>query len=270
MGARPLDVPPAPPVAADREGEHDLRCSRHATQGFVINWVAYVPSYLAKTEKYFDLVGSLTYISVTLLAIAGSRDLDLRAVLVAVAVMIWATRLGSFLFARIRRDGHDRRFDAIKVDPLRLLMTWTLQGLWVSLTLASALAAITAEQREAFGILAAVGLVLWAVGFGIEVVADRQKQAFRADPGNQDRFITEGLWAWSRHPNYFGEILLWFGTAVLAVPVLDRWRLVTLVSPVFVYLLLTRISGVPLLEARARKKWGAEAAFQEFMRTTRP
>jgi len=178
-----------------------------------------VPSWLAHTEKYFDLTGSLTYLSVTLLALVASPDLDLRAWLAAAMVAVWAVRLGTFLFQRISRDGSDGRFDRMKFDFPQFLMTWTIQGLWVSLTLAAALAIITASDRVSFGVVGAVGRGLWVVGFVIEVVADGQKRAFKADAANEGRFITSGLWSWSRHPNYFGEITLWTGMAAMAVPI---------------------------------------------------
>ena len=235
---------------------------------YAINWVVFVPSNLAKTEHYFDLTGSATYISVTALALLLSDDLDTRAVIVGAMVMLWAVRLGSFLFRRVRRAGRDGRFDEIKTDSLRFLMTWTLQGLWVLLTLAAVLAIITGAERKSIGWVAIVGIAVWAAGFAIEVVADRQKSIFKRDPANDGRFITSGLWSWSRHPNYFGEIVLWTGIAVMALPVLSGWRWATLISPVFVTLLLTRVSGIPMLEARAEKRWGQEEEFQEYTRGT--
>ena len=235
---------------------------------FLINWLVFFPSYAARTERYFDLTGSLTYLTVTALALVSSRDLDARAWLAAVLVAAWAARLGTFLFARIQRDGKDSRFDTMKHDFWQFLMTWTLQGLWVSLTMAAALAIITSSDRRELGAVGVVGVVVWAVGFVIEVVADRQKRVFRADPVNEGRFITTGLWSWSRHPNYFGEITLWTGVAILAVPVLSGWRWVVLISPVFVFVLLTRISGIPMLERRASKRWGDEPAFQDYTNNT--
>ena len=235
---------------------------------YVINWVVFVPSDRAKTEHYFDLTGSITYLTVTAVAVVLSDDLDARAIIVAVMVGVWALRLGSFLFRRVRRDGRDGRFDEIKIDPLRFFMTWTLQGLWVLLTLACALAIITGSERRSIGWVAIVGIVVWIAGFAIEVVADRQKSAFKKDPANEGRFITSGLWAWSRHPNYFGEITLWTGIAIMALPVLSGWRWVTLISPIFVILLLTRVSGIPMLEARAEKRWGDEEAFQSYTSNT--
>lgn len=239
-----------------------------AVLAYVINWVVFVPSFLARTEAYFDLTGSITYISVTLVALLASDDVDTRALIVAGCVLVWALRLGSFLFRRVRRDGGDGRFDWIKTDFLRFLMTWTLQGLWVLLTLATALAVITAEQREDVDVFLVVGIVVWLIGFAVEVAADRQKSAFRADSTNHGRFITSGLWAWSRHPNYFGEITLWTGIAITALPVLSGWRWLMLVSPVFVVLLLTRISGIPMLERRAEKRWGDDPEFRAYTDAT--
>ena len=239
-----------------------------ALLAYVINWVVYVPSSRAKTEKYFDLTGSVTYLAVIVVALLLSDDLDARAAIVAAMVGVWALRLGSFLFRRVRRDGRDGRFDEIKVDPLRFFMTWTLQGLWVLLTVACALAIITSVERRSIGWLAILGIALWLAGFAVEVVADQQKSTFKRDPTNKGRFISSGLWAWSRHPNYFGEIVLWTGIAVMAIPLLSGWRWVVLISPVFVTLLLTRVSGIPMLEDRAQDRWGEDEDFQVYTRTT--
>lgn len=235
---------------------------------FAINWIVFVPSNRAKTEHYYDLTGSITYLMVTVLALLLSDDLDARAVIVAAMVVVWALRLGTFLFRRVRRDGRDGRFDRIKTDPLRFFMTWTLQGLWVLLTAACALAIITGSDRSSIGWVAVIGIVVWIAGFGIEVVADQQKSAFKKNPANEGRFITSGLWAWSRHPNYFGEITLWIGIAIMALPVLSGWRWVALISPVFVILLITRVSGVPMLEARAEKRWGSDQEFRTYTANT--
>ncbi len=233
-----------------------------------INWLVFIPSNAAQTEKYYDLTGSVTYISTTLVAVALSDDLDARALIAAAMVIIWAGRLGTFLFRRISRDGRDGRFDEIKVNPVRFFATWTIQGLWVLLTAAAAWAIITTREREDLGLVAIIGIAVWLAGFAIEVVADRQKSAFKQDPANEGRFITSGLWAWSRHPNYFGEITLWTGMAIMAVPVLSGWQWVVLISPVFVTVLLTRVSGIPMLEKRADDRWGDEEAYQEYKEST--
>ena len=235
---------------------------------FVINWVVFVPSYLAQTERFFDLAGSLTYVTVIGTALLATAATDPRSLLLAALVLVWAIRLGTFLFSRINREGKDGRFDELKTSFSRFLGAWTLQGLWVFLTLACASAAITSEGVRPLGGAALVGALIWAVGFAIEVVADRQKRRFRTDPENRGRFIQSGLWAWSRHPNYFGEIVLWVGVAIIAYPELAGWQYVTLVSPLFVYLLLTRVSGIPLLEERAQAKWGEDPEYQAYRNRT--
>jgi steroid 5-alpha reductase family enzyme len=235
---------------------------------FLIQWVAFIPAFINQTETFYDLTGSFTYITLVTVAVLLTPKTDTRSVLLLGLVVVWAVRLGGFLFRRIRRAGSDERFDNIKPSFFRFLLAWTLQGLWVSFTLAAALAAITSETKQELGILAVIGLLVWLLGFGIEVLADWQKSRFRADPENTGKFINTGLWSWSRHPNYFGEIVLWIGVAIIALPVLTGWQLLTLISPVFVTILLTRISGVPLLEARADEKWGGQADYEDYKART--
>lgn len=235
---------------------------------FAINWIAFVPAYRRQTERYFDLTGSLTYLCLVLVALGLRGDADPRALLLGALVTVWALRLGSFLFVRILRDRSDRRFDALKPSLPRFLLTWTLQGLWVLLTSACALAAMTSADPRPLGLWAALGTGLWGLGFAIEALADEQKRRFRADPANRGRFIRSGLWAWSRHPNYFGEITLWAGIALIALPALSGWQYATLISPFFVALLLTRVSGIPLLEARAEEAWGEEPAYRAYVERT--
>lgn len=235
---------------------------------FLIQWLVFIPAYIFQTEKYFDLTGSLTYITVTTLALALSRGMDTRSILLWALVIIWAVRLGSFLFGRIRKAGKDDRFDDIKPDFLRFLNVWTIQGLWITFTAAAALVAITSSVRKELDVFAVVGFLVWIFGFAFEVVADSQKSRFNADPANKGKFIQSGLWSRSRHPNYFGEIVLWIGIAIIAIPVLQGWQWVAMISPLFVTFLLTRVSGVPLLEKKAEAKWGGQADYEAYKKNT--
>ncbi len=235
---------------------------------FAVNWLVYVPANIYKTEKYYDLTGSLTYLTVIIAACLLSAPLDARSAIVALMVVIWALRLGTFLFRRISADGKDVRFDKIKTNPLRFLVTWTMQGTWVALTAASALLIITSNTRLPIDFFAILGFAMWVAGFVFEVIADNQKSHFRANPENKGRFINTGLWAWSRHPNYFGEILLWAGITVASLPLLTGWQWVTFISPLFVFFLLTRVSGVPMLEKSAKERWGDEQDYQNFVANT--
>ena len=230
-----------------------------------IQWLVFIPSLLARTEHYYDLTGSLTYISVTLFALMIAGQFDPRSLLVAALCLIWAGRLGSFLFLRVKQAGFDRRFAKMLDIPMQFFMTWTLQGLWVVVTLAAGLAVLTSPAVPLDG-WAIAGATVWLVGFTIEVIADMQKSRFREE--NKDGFITSGLWSWSRHPNYFGEIVLWIGIALIAVPVLSGWQWATMISPIFVIVLLTQISGVRMLESSAKKRWGDDPEFQAYKSNT--
>jgi len=238
---------------------------------FLIQWLAFIPAYLFQTEKFYDLTGSITYISVIGVAVCYSRystDLDARSILLAALVIIWALRLGTFLFGRIQKAGKDDRFDEIKPSFIRFLNAWTIQGLWVTFTAATALVGITTTIRKGLDVFAIVGFLVWVFGFAFEVIADSQKSRFNADPANKGKFIRTGLWSHSRHPNYFGEIVLWLGIAIIVIPVLQGWQWVAMISPIFVTFLLTRVSGVPMLEKKADKKWGGQEDYETYKQNT--
>lgn len=235
---------------------------------FVIQWLAFLPAYFLQTEKFYDITGSLTYIAISTIALVVSPAIDARAILLWAVVVIWAGRLGSFLFTRIQKAGKDDRFDEIKPSFIRFLNLWTIQALWVAFTASAAWVGITASNRVGVDVFAVIGWLVWILGFAFEVMADLQKSRFNADPKNKGKFISVGLWARSRHPNYFGEIMLWVGVAIIALPVLQGWQWVALISPVFVTLLLTRVSGVPLLEAKADKKWGGQTDYETYKKKT--
>lgn len=235
----------------------------------LVNWIAFLPSAAAQSDKFYDTMGAVTYLTVIAFACAAAWPLDLRGMVIAAMVAIWTIRLGSFLFARIHAaGGSDSRFEKIKINPARFLVAWTLQALWVILTASAALAAITATQRAEIGLFFWIGAAIWVIGISFEAVADRQKGTFKSDPANKGKFINTGLWAWSRHPNYFGEITLWTGILVMATPVLSGLSWLVVISPIFVFLLLTKVSGINLQDRQAKDRWGDDAAYQEYRRKT--
>jgi|TARA_B100001094_G_scaffold276976_1_gene285499 steroid 5-alpha reductase family enzyme len=239
---------------------------------FAIQWIAFIPAYIFQTEKFYDLTGSLTYLSVVWYSLTYSSEyfanLNLANLLIVILITFWALRLGSFLFMRIHKDGEDKRFRTIKPSPSQFFMTWTLQGLWVSLCSMCALTAISTETGLIINALLYIGLILFVTGFLIEIIADKQKSKFRAIPENKDKFITSGLWARSRHPNYFGEIVLWSGIAVMSFSSLEGLQYLTLISPIFTYLLLVYVSGVRMLEARGDIKWSNNEDYKNYKENT--
>ena len=239
---------------------------------FAIQWIAFIPAYIFQTEKFYDLTGSLTYLSVIWYSLVISSDqfTNINGANIAIVLLIslWAIRLGSFLFMRIHHDGEDKRFRSIKPSASQFFMTWTLQGLWVSLCSMCALTAISSNNGVVTNVFFYIGLALFITGFTVEVVADMQKSAFKAIPANKDKFITLGLWAKSRHPNYLGEIVLWTGIAVMSFSSLQGLQYLTLISPIFTYLLLVYVSGVRMLEARGDLKWGDDPDYQNYKKST--
>ncbi len=237
---------------------------------YIIQWVAFIPAYMFQTEKFFDLTGSITYSSVFIYCIylATSGDLNWGSLVISILVILWAGRLGTFLFTRIAKDGEDKRFRTIKPDIAQFFMTWTLQGMWVSLCSLCAITSIASDTGIIVNNIFYIGLVMFIGGFAIEIVADQQKTAFRAIPENRNKFITSGLWSKSRHPNYFGEIALWTGVAVMSFSSLSGIEYLTLISPIFTYLLLVKISGVRMLEGRGQKTWGDDEEYIAYMKNT--
>ncbi|MBM45314.1 MAG: hypothetical protein CL458_03565 [Acidimicrobiaceae bacterium] len=233
----------------------------------LLQWVGFAVAWRYQTERFFDLLGSGTFLVIVLMMLAGSRsNLGLLDIFLGAAVSVWAIRLGWFLVARIRLTGSDKRFEKIKADFLWFLMTWTLQGTWVVVTSVAAVSVIGDGEAQQIGLIEVIGFTIWALGMTIEVVADEQKKKFRR--AGTDSFIRTGLWSRSRHPNYFGEVLLWSGLSLSALPSLNGWQMMTLVSPIFVWTLLMKVSGVPMLEAKADHRWRDDASYAEYKKST--
>ena len=238
---------------------------------FLIQWILFVPAFYYQTEKFYDLAGSATYISVV--SYIGFQsyfaiNINIGNILLASFIMLWAIRLGSFLFTRIQKSGEDKRFNTIKPSPTRFFMAWTFQGMWVSLCSMCALTAIASKNGVILNSYFYIGMLVFIVGFVLEIIADRQKSVFRKNPMNKDQFIAHGLWHYSRHPNYFGEITLWLGISIMSLSSLSSWQYITLISPLFTYILLVYISGVRILEISGLEKWGHLESYQNYIRTT--
>ena len=234
----------------------------------ILQIIFFIPSFLLKTEKYYDLVGSLTYIATVSLAYFSVENKTMIDSIIYFYVMVWALRLGIYLFRRVRNDGKDVRFEQAKRHFLWFLQYWMGQALWVSLTACAAIIAILSPEDDTLPVLAMVGMALWLSGFTIESIADYQKRAFRKENNPSEVFIHTGLWARSRHPNYFGEITLWTGIAVIALNTLTGIEYITLISPVFVYILLTRMSGINMLERIADERYGHLEEYKKYKENT--
>ena len=239
---------------------------------FLIHWIIFIPSFLNKTEKFYDFTGMVAYLSVIGFAlyqknkILGSIDFD--SALLGILISIWTLRLGVFLFYRVFKVGEDDRFKEVKQVPSKFLVWFTVSGLWVSLTSIAALKVLTSQVEHNNYYFVYLGLALWIFGFLFEVIADYQKTKFKNNPENKDQFISSGLWSLSRHPNYFGEIILWIGVFIITLPSLSGIDYLTILSPLFVYTLLNKISGINLLEIKAQKRWGDLESYKAYRSKT--
>ncbi|KAF0686539.1 Aste57867_21669 [Aphanomyces stellatus] len=248
----------------------------YAAISFGINWAAAILYAIPfQSEKFYDLTGSFTFVTVAVVA-ATVHPMDWqhrwRAYICSILVVLWTARLGIFLFRRIRAAGTDSRFDSVRTKPLAFLTYWSIQGLWVFITILPVLYVnVKSKASTSTTLLASdvIGWSLWALGITVEAIADAQKSAFRTHhPGT---FISTGLWAYSRHPNYFGEIVLWVGMTIVCAPPLDSvWhlQLLSCLSPLLVATLLIFVSGIPMLEAASDKKFGHLEAYQVYKRDT--
>ena len=235
---------------------------------FAIQIVVFIPSYMFKTEHYYDLTGGITYISTIVIALFlknSYESIDLISLLIGSLVIIWASRLSLFLFLRVKKSGEDIRFKKIKHSFSWFLMTFMLQGMWVFMCLFPAIIVISSFNSE-LNNYAIAGILVWVFGFLFEIVADYQKSNF--NKSNKGKFISTGLWSMSRHPNYFGEFILWLGITIASFGYIDNYKYIVLLTPLFVYLLLTRVSGVNLLEDIGNKRWGDSEDYKKYKEKT--
>ena len=235
---------------------------------FIIHWLLFIPAYVFKTEKFYDLTGTISYISIVLYVLLSSTDgiINFGNMIVSSLIIMWTVRLGTFLFTRIKKAGEDKRFREIKKSFSWFFMAFTISGMWVSICAICALTGIS-NGIELTGVTY-IGIVIFIIGFALEIISDNQKTNFRKIESNKDKFITTGVWKYSRHPNYLGEIVLWTGVAIISYSSLEVYQMFTLVSPMFTYLLLVKVSGINLLEKSGEKKWGHLDSYKSYKKNT--
>jgi steroid 5-alpha reductase family enzyme len=232
-----------------------------------VNAAFFAVAAIRKTDVVTDLSYSLSFALLALaLPYAGAHKLV--QLVAALMVFLWALRLGGYLFGRILRIKVDHRFDELRDKPLRFARFWILQAISVAVIMLPVSYLLGRDGALRFGPWAVAGVAIWLLGLVIETVSDAQKSAFKGAEKNRGRFVSNGLWKYSRHPNYFGEMLVWWGLFVYAVPFLDGAAFVVAIGPVFITLLLLFVSGIPLLERSAEVKYGADPAYREYKRRT--
>ncbi len=234
----------------------------------LIQLIFFIPSYLFKTERLYDLIGSSTYIVVISFAYYSISNKTITDTILFVFVLIWGIRLGTYLFKRIQRDKEDVRFEKAKKNFFWFLQYWLGQALWVSITSCAAVIAILKSENESLNIYVIIGVLIWIVGFSVEAIADLQKSKFKKSENTNKKFISTGLWSKSRHPNYFGEITLWMGIYIISLSSFSGIEYFSIISPIFVYILLTRMSGINMLEKIADERYGHLSEYVQYRENT--
>ena len=236
---------------------------------FLIQLIGFIPSFIFKTDHYFDITGGMTFITIISLAINKiilNESFNYK-VIPFFLVFFWAIRLSSFLFLRVKKVGKDIRFDNLKTNFWKFMLSWVVQGFWVFMSLLPLLIVVDSSKSTNI-IFLVIGLLVWLFGFLFEVISDSQKSKFNSIKNNKGNFITTGLWSLSRHPNYFGEFILWTGITIISIPFLSGIQFIAFLSPPFIYLLLSKISGVNLLEEIADERWGFEKRYLDYKKQT--
>lgn len=221
--------------------------------------ISYFHSLFFKTELIFDLIGSLSFISIVILGLIFTKNFDFNKALISFLLILWAGRLGIFLFIRRINSTKDNRLVHYFSSPSKLFVLWNMQAFWVVVSALPIITVLTSSTQGKFGLIEWAGSLIFIFGFALEIIADNQKRSFRKNTTKMH--INTGLWAYSRHPNYLGEIILWTGLTIISINYLSGFTFISLLTPVFVFVLLRYISGVPQLEASAEKKWGRDKKY---------
>jgi len=234
----------------------------------LINGVFFAFAAALRTDKVTDLSYSLSFVALAVFLLATAGTFDWVKAAAAALVAAWGLRLGGYLFSRILLIKVDHRFDDKRDKPLAFASFWVLQAVTVWAVMLPVTRLLALPSPLPVSALTFVGAALWAAGFVIEIVSDAQKFAFKSDPVKGKGFMRTGLWSWSRHPNYFGESLLWWGLFIAAIPAFRGWDFLTALGPLFLTLLLLFVSGVPLLEKSADAKYGTQADYRQYKQRT--
>ena len=239
---------------------------------FTIHLIIFIPSAIMKNEKFYDFTGMIAYLSIIIFALQQKyiqiHSIDIYSLVLSLLISIWTLRLGIFLFYRVLKVGEDIRFKDVKNNALKFFVWFSISSLWVSLTTMAAMNVVTSKNYNKDLTLLCIGTIIWIIGFLFEIISDYQKIKFKNNALNKNKFIDSGLWSISRHPNYFGEIVLWIGIYIITLPSTSGLEYLGIISPLFVIVLLNKVSGINLLEASADKKWGSSKEYQKYKKIT--
>ena len=232
-----------------------------------INVAGFIVAYWRTSDKLTDFSYGATFLAIAIAAYFSGSKSNLDKLLLGV-VGLWAVRIAFFLLIRILKTKKDKRFDGVRESFLKFGRFWVLQGItaWIIL-----IPAIYLLRGNFSGIktLSYIGAAVSLLALILETTADLQKFRFNNNPANKGHFISIGVWKFSRHPNYFGEISMWVGTYIFVWPYLtSHQRIIALVGPLAITYILLFVTGIPKLEKYADEKWGKDADYQAYKKRT--
>jgi steroid 5-alpha reductase family enzyme len=218
----------------------------------LIQVLFFIFASIFKTDKFTDLSYGLTFVFVAIyLLIKGG------SVILLIMPILWGIRLATYLFIRILKIKKDQRFDGVRENFWQFAKFWLLQAISIFII---SLPFIFASLNNLPKNICFLALILFFVGLFIETIADWQKYQFKNKQNEKDLFIKHGLWKYSRHPNYFGEMLMWWSIYLFIVSDLNGWQHMLIIGPIYISSLLLFVTGVPTLEKKYEKRYGSEWA----------
>lgn len=239
------------------------------TISLIINSFFFAIAATSKTDQFTDLSYSLSFIFITLVYLFTQPSLTPFQLLVGIMIIAWGIRLGSYLFYRVLKLKKDHRFDGIRENPIKFAQFWFIQAISVVIIIWPAVIVLSSRYLPVNYWLSILGLVIWTIGLTIETMADWQKSAYKLLKNPPTPWTSTGLFRYSRFPNYFGEICVWAGVFIYAIPYLSGWLWLSVISPLFISTLLLFVTGIPPLEKHHQEKYGSDPEYQKYLKSTR-
>ncbi len=222
-----------------------------------------------KTDKVTDLSYGLTFIFASIfIYVLNIQYLSLFKTILVILISIWGLRLAIYLFIRILKTGKDKRFDGVREDFKRFASFWILQAISIFIILLPTIYILISKEDMSLNWISDIGLIIAIMGILIEGVADSQKFVFKNKEQNKGKWISTGLWKYSRHPNYLGEIMMWLGLFIYCIVYINGIGLITILSPIYITVLLVAVSGIPTLEKEYDKRYVNNKEYEEYKKKT--
>jgi steroid 5-alpha reductase family enzyme len=235
---------------------------------FLIQVLFFSYAAIFKTDKVTDLSYGLTFIALVVASLIKNQTFYNYQTIIVILTILWGIRLAGYLFIRILKTKTDKRFDGIRENFWKFAQFWLLQAIAVWLISLPSTYLLSLKTNFNFNLIMLTGLLIWLIGIVIETIADWQKFEFKNKNENKDKIIMSGIWHYSRHPNYFGEISCWWGIFIYSASLQSNWSWLTIIGPIFITFLILFVSGIPTLEKKYQEKYKNNNLYQEYKSKT--